>query len=568
MPRFDPNSYIDCQERINRFWGEYPEGRIQTELMSLPDEFERVVFRASVYKALTDSVPAATGWAAEVAGGGGANQTSWHENCECVPLSAEMLTRDGWKRAPDLRIGEDVLAYDVAADETRWTALRKVTVYPSAALVSMHNQHGFSVRCTPDHTWVAFGGNSRTKRRHLRRAAALVRNDAIVVAAPGPDGVHPLMPAEAAVLGWIITDGSIRRRGNHVRAQIGQTKPAGVAAIRALVDGIATEYVSKERMRTFPTGRTYTTKPGHKWDLPATFTRELLAKAGVSGKADLPALVTRLSAEARAAMLAAMMMAEASGSIFYQNPGPVLDAFQILATLEGKALGAARPTTHGDTLAQTVRRYRTVCRSQLTMEPAGNAPVWCPTTDHGTWVMRQGGVISITGNTSAIGRALANLGYATTREDRPSRQEMGKVARVEARRAAAPPRQPAARSGPGIAPEQAQRPVAVGVRAAGAPTISEKQVKYLYVLAGQAGMDDGALHEWLAARLGRTPEDVHVPELTKQEASDVIEALQSGATAAPPKQSASAKRETRQPVMAGMPEEPAYLAGAPDPWTA
>jgi hypothetical protein len=83
MPgRFNPDDYVDVQERITRFWTEYPEGRITTDLMSLPDEFERVVFKAEIYKDTLRALPDATGWAAEVAGGQGANQTSWHENCE------------------------------------------------------------------------------------------------------------------------------------------------------------------------------------------------------------------------------------------------------------------------------------------------------------------------------------------------------------------------------------------------------------------------------------------------------------------------------------------------------
>lgn len=51
--------------------------------------------------------------------------------------------------------------------------------------------------------------------------------------------------------------------------------------------------------------------------------------------------------------------------------------------------------------------------------------------------------------TSAIGRALANLGYAKTRDDRPSRQEMGKAngapparPQPERQQQAAPPRRP------------------------------------------------------------------------------------------------------------------------------
>jgi hypothetical protein len=82
MPQFDVNSYIDVQERIGRFWQEYPDGRIDTNIMSPPDDFSQCRYVARVYKELNHSVPAATGWAFEIAGGGGANRTSHEENCE------------------------------------------------------------------------------------------------------------------------------------------------------------------------------------------------------------------------------------------------------------------------------------------------------------------------------------------------------------------------------------------------------------------------------------------------------------------------------------------------------
>lgn len=80
--RFNPDDYIDVQARINQFWGEYPDGAIQTALVSDPNNFERVVFRADVYKHRDDGVVSATGYAAEMKGTGGANNTSWHENGE------------------------------------------------------------------------------------------------------------------------------------------------------------------------------------------------------------------------------------------------------------------------------------------------------------------------------------------------------------------------------------------------------------------------------------------------------------------------------------------------------
>jgi len=81
--KFDLNNYVEVQERINRFWAENPEGRIETDLLSSPDNFDQVVFRSRVYKNRENPYPDSTGIAAEEKGrGGAANSTSWHENGE------------------------------------------------------------------------------------------------------------------------------------------------------------------------------------------------------------------------------------------------------------------------------------------------------------------------------------------------------------------------------------------------------------------------------------------------------------------------------------------------------
>ena len=82
MARFDVNDYIDVQERIVLFWHDHPDGAIITNLMSPPDDFSQCRYRAEVYRHWVDPRPSATGWAFELAGTGGANQTSHEENCE------------------------------------------------------------------------------------------------------------------------------------------------------------------------------------------------------------------------------------------------------------------------------------------------------------------------------------------------------------------------------------------------------------------------------------------------------------------------------------------------------
>lgn len=87
MARFNLEDYEDVKDRLAKFWSENPDGAIHTQLVSDPNIFGKVVFRAEAYKQKpVDGVvwfPDATGFAAEEQGQGGmANTTSWHENAE------------------------------------------------------------------------------------------------------------------------------------------------------------------------------------------------------------------------------------------------------------------------------------------------------------------------------------------------------------------------------------------------------------------------------------------------------------------------------------------------------
>ncbi len=74
--RFDPNSYETVEERIRRFYGEHPDGRIITECVVAGTD-GTWLFKAFIYLSEGEhaaGLPKATGYASEREGG---PQTEW-----------------------------------------------------------------------------------------------------------------------------------------------------------------------------------------------------------------------------------------------------------------------------------------------------------------------------------------------------------------------------------------------------------------------------------------------------------------------------------------------------------
>jgi hypothetical protein len=79
-PFFNPEQYATVAERIELFYSRYPQGRINTELVSRTDG--AITFKAVVYRDPNDTTPAATGWASEREGDSDINTVACLENTE------------------------------------------------------------------------------------------------------------------------------------------------------------------------------------------------------------------------------------------------------------------------------------------------------------------------------------------------------------------------------------------------------------------------------------------------------------------------------------------------------
>ena len=74
--------YVEVNERIEEFKKDYPDGKINTEILEVRDDF--ILMKAYVYKGAVTrfSIPDATGHAFENRDSSKINKTSYIENCE------------------------------------------------------------------------------------------------------------------------------------------------------------------------------------------------------------------------------------------------------------------------------------------------------------------------------------------------------------------------------------------------------------------------------------------------------------------------------------------------------
>jgi len=80
MSRFDLSQYETVEARLAKFWEQYPNGQVFTQIHHYDDN--KVVFRAEIYKDITDPRPVATGYAEELRDASPVNRTSHVENAE------------------------------------------------------------------------------------------------------------------------------------------------------------------------------------------------------------------------------------------------------------------------------------------------------------------------------------------------------------------------------------------------------------------------------------------------------------------------------------------------------
>ena len=101
---FNLDDYEPVASRVQRFYEAFPDGAIHSEIVY--DDGKRVVIKATVYRHITDAIPAAVDFAEEYLSDRGVNATSRIENCatsavgRAISVAALGLGPSDWTKKP------------------------------------------------------------------------------------------------------------------------------------------------------------------------------------------------------------------------------------------------------------------------------------------------------------------------------------------------------------------------------------------------------------------------------------------------------------------------------------
>ncbi len=318
----------------------------------------------------------------------------------CVDDQTEILTTEGWKTVDQVRVGDMAASFDLKDERLKWKPIDDIFQKPFEGEMTSIQSKALDILMTTDHRCVVNRRQSdNTHRFEIRRAYELTTRDAIPTAA---EFVHepvgePITDAMAALLGWVIAEGTFHPSG----VIIGQNTGEKECEIRGLLESVFPDGWTERNLLcaggTAQHYRFYVRKPGAD-----------LIKALLPGKQLTPALLMRMSTAQIDILVEAMLRGDGhvervSGArSLIQNPGETVDTFQMALMLTGRA-SVIRSKGDARAVLVSLKKSQHACLHSEGVERkniswAGR--VWCPSVrDTETWVARRNGKVFITHNT-------------------------------------------------------------------------------------------------------------------------------------------------------------------------
>lgn len=175
-------------------------------------------------------------------------------NFPCLLPSSQALSKtNGWVNYEDLKVGDEILAFNRDIGESEWQKVERVNVFDyDGDMIRLKTKH-LDVLSTPDHRWVVTKPNKISKLDNTKvlTSEELYNSDkpyAIPIRAPHNNQVKArYSDAYVAFLGWYLTDGHLKN-GNIVRiCQSNTANPHKVDIIDSIMEELDVEFFRREK---------------------------------------------------------------------------------------------------------------------------------------------------------------------------------------------------------------------------------------------------------------------------------------------------------------------------------
>jgi len=330
----------------------------------------------------------------------------------CLPTdNTEVLTLRGWLPGKEVVVGDYVMSRSNTTGMLEWSHVDNTVLYSDSEVFAMRNS-SFQLESTADHRWVVERrtGRGRTRRKvvEYRTTEDLNKSCEIIVSAPGYKGFSGVTPGQAALVGWVLSDGNF-----NVSKLTYKTSQKSDGSRRQVDMSIAqNRFWLEVKTCLEDNGLSYKEYKNNSgvsvFDVPSPEARKFWESVGLELKnkheIDYTSWILGLTPEAREAFFQAFWLADgATGptgtryatQIIYQNEGNIADAVALVSFLMGKTTLSNFRDGYG-----TIRKQQrsTVTMQKVVKEFSRTTEVFCLTTTNGNFVIRQNGFMTLTGN--------------------------------------------------------------------------------------------------------------------------------------------------------------------------
>lgn len=307
----------------------------------------------------------------------------------CVPEdNSQALTTDGWKWVHELKVGDEILSYDILNDSLKYSPIKSIHRFKNEKVVKIESPGLlYSVECTPNHKKVLGYSREWFEDRENFIKDATEKHSIIKNVKSGNITYNKAREVLPSIQHWSEKYGDLDLEEFLLSIKSDMPK---LRAIEDLPDGNGFLVVSAK--------------------LDKKYSNSSLERY-IKYKTDPVKMVLSMSLDQLEAFLYSAIMcdgwqtndSEYSCSYgFSQKDRSNLEAVRLAGFLTGHMVSEGGTLKGSECTPLHIKSRRIISCSKLEVCEFGDPrDVWCPETEYGTWVMKQGTTVTITGNSNA-----------------------------------------------------------------------------------------------------------------------------------------------------------------------